>query len=1027
MKKYIYLLFAVLLFVTVSCQQDEIVSGGTNDSVILTYSVGVASDDAATRAIGDGQSIDQLLVGVFFGENLVGIHTFENRTTEGKFTISVPLLRGKQYTLAFWAHDKDNTAYTIDETTMQVTVDYSKYSSKSLEDTEAFEAFSAIRTVTVSQNVTDGGNLSLTRPFAQVNVAAADEDIYNKVKRAELKLTNLPTMFNPLTGAVSGNETRTFTFTDFSVAEGDKLTTSGEEAASYTYLATVWALPTTSSITVNLYDTEEGGNTVREELSFDNVALRANYRLNIVGNMIQQQTMQAWDGVTFTDPARADKEPTCTVTLTDMPRAEGKVLHIETPDELAYILKEGVPTGYTHVHICNNLNMGGHDCGNLQGEVKSFTPANLPAGTLVSGIAKDGTSVFTISNITMNGNGATGLFGDTQELTVKSLAFDNIQMANTSATGGVGLLTGTTKGNLAVQNVTVSNSSVSASAGKAGGLVGYIRRIKETTASDVRTETLQADFTGCTLTSTSVSGAVSGKLVGELSGYDNGEVLNFTNCSATTVTGITSTDFCNARKSCFIETSLTEDHLLGRETYCRGKVNFDGNRFIPKWDGVRKDIVPLVENNINMIYSPYDVAYYQKGKPTSVTFKENVDLGSHLFAPIYSIKTLDGGSKTVYNLKVSLEKHDGVGAAFIQTVPSGVVVSHKNITLVGADVKNVHDTSLYPAYAVTNDGGAGNAYGGIFISKANSCTSYTIDNVHVKDSKLYAVCKMGGVIGQSVSTKLYMSNCSVDNCTIQNYRPNVPNYYVLGDDKTPWTTRAGFYVNLLQWWYTNGEAGGLIGFLQDYDADIDNCSVTNCKINCVGQPDKNVIANVYSNSQFNSKTPWSTSVKVSAKGQTTIAGRHVNQFIGDVVSYRSASDGTDYTVDITNYMVSGNSYNGTAASNTNAYNHQYDKTGDDYGTDNNLYCEVVGSCYYIGLDLVIANLINFGHMKYYAGEINFSSKDGKTKGYITEAVGDDNDIAWTGGNFGITAINITGLLKVYAEYPSEPARKDPVY
>ena len=295
--------------------------------------------------------------------------------------------------------------------------------------------------------------------------------------------------------------------------------------------------------------------------------------------------------------------------------------------------------------------------------------------------------------------------------------------------------------------------------------------------------------------------------------------------------------------------------------------------------------------------------------------------------------------------------------------------------------------------------------------------TYTIENIHVKESKLYAVCKMGGVLGSHTEGTLSMSNCSVDNCIIQNYKPNVPNYYVLGTDAQPWMTLSSFYINLLQWWYTNGEAGGLIGFLQSKDADIDGCSVTNTQINCVGVEDKDVIANVYSSRNFNTSDPFnSTSSKILAKGKTTIAGRHVNQFIGDVVSYRDEG-GSDYVVDITNYTVSGNTYNGDSASSTTSYSHKY---------ATNKYCEVVGCAYYIGLDLTIAKVVDLGHMKYCAGEISFSSKDGKSSGSFTEDVGSGSNIAWTGGDFSVTKTNLFSQ-NIYGEYPSEPTRIDPEY
>lgn len=1013
-----------------ACQQDDFnyVSGeeAEDEMTVLTYNVSL-NGEAQTRAIGDGQSVDQLLVGVFLDGDFIKTHTFENRNTEGQFTVSIPLLRQEEYTLVFWAQKKDNGIYTISEDDMQITIDYSQYDGKSLQATEAFEVFSAVKTgVTVSSALTDGGILSLTRPFAQVNVAAAETDILDKVKRAELTLTNLPTGYNPLTGAVEGNEDKTFTFTDFTTADNDNLTTSDGE--KYSYLATVWALPTTTDITVNLYDAEEGGNTVRKEMKFTGIELKPNVRLNIVGNMIQQQTMAAWDGVTFSNPA--DKTPDqiqCPMVkqITRAETTDENILHIETPDELAYILKEGIPTGYTGIHICQNLDMGGHDLGNLPGqEVALFTPKNLPDGTLVSALSVNEGEHFTISNITMNGNGATGLFGDTQELTVKDITFSNIHLANDAAIP-VGILTGSVKGSLTMENVTVDGGSVSAQT--VGGLVGKVLRIGEKD----RSETLQADFNSCTISGTAINGTVAGKFVGEFSGYDYNEVLNFNNCSATDITSITASDFCDDRKSCFVHgVELAEkDHFLGREVYCRGTVNFDGNRFVPKWDGVRSDIEPLVENSVNVIYSPYDVAYYQKKSPTAVTFKADVDLGSHKFNPIYSIRTLDGENHTVYNLKVDMV-HDGTGAAFIQTAYG--TTNHRNIILVGADIKNVHNPSIpTPAYGVTNDGGAGNAYAGTFVSHTGG--TYTIDNVHVKSGKVYAVCKMGGLVGY-VGGNLTMTNCSVEDYTVENYEPNVPNYYTLpqiyklgltsvqqlsgltsifGIGKIP----SSAIVNCLQWWYTNGECGGLIGFIKSPSATIDRCRVKNTRINCDGQPNKPVVANVWDETDFDANNPYVSGKKIFAKGNTDIAGRHVNQFIGDVVSERKEG-GNNYNYTISNYEVSGNTYNGESADVTNLYNHEY---------ADNKYCEVVGCAYYIGVDVKMFG-IDLTHVNDCAGSLTFYPLDGISV-TLTEDVKKGNDKSWVGGSFtdaeykqkktGVL-FNVTWSYNVDSYYPTFP-------
>jgi len=119
-----------------ACQQDDFnyVSGeeAEDEMAVLTYNVSL-NGEAQTRAIGDGQSVDQLLVGVFLDGNFIKTHTFKDRNTKGQFTVSIPLLRQEEYTLVFWAQNKDNGIYTISEDDMQISIDYSQYDGKSLQ------------------------------------------------------------------------------------------------------------------------------------------------------------------------------------------------------------------------------------------------------------------------------------------------------------------------------------------------------------------------------------------------------------------------------------------------------------------------------------------------------------------------------------------------------------------------------------------------------------------------------------------------------------------------------------------------------------------------------------------------------------------------------------------------------------------------------------------------------------------------------------------------------------------------------
>lgn len=273
-----------------------------------------------------------------------------------------------------------------------------------------------------------------------------------------------------------------------------------------------------------------------------------------------------------------------------------------------------------------------------------------------------------------------------------------------------------------------------------------------------------------------------------------------------------------------------------------------------------------------------------------------------------------------------------------------------------------------------------------------------------------------------------MYNCSVDNHIVENYEANIINWYPME------MTVSSFTVYVNGSWYTQGECGGLIGYIQSTSALINKCSVTNTDMRCYGQPDKDVKAGVF--------TSW-TDIKTAgpdpgknafATGKTLIAGRHVNQFIGDIVSARTESDVNNnkdtYTVEIRDYYVNGNMYHSSPVTNPTSISLKEQKsmpyprttfyndtpTSHAYGCKTqvresgfiiktkyythtvNAFCNCVGSAYYVGVDVDL-----FGqkkHVKACAGTLIFNEIDKSSdKVTVTESVGDGNNIAWTGGDF----------------------------
>ncbi len=724
---------------------------------------------------------------------------------------------------------------------------------------------------------------------------------------------------------------------------------------------------------------------------------------------------------------------------------DGDYLVINNEKELMWLCYNGAVVNgatYNKVRIGENIDMG------------VFSLLSLPSIKLTAGAEVDGNNK-TITGLNM-AETASSIFGDVKNLNIHDLTLTDCSV-NTTLQTGAGILVGMVSEGLTVNNVTFNNCSVvaprkiglvagalhtgtfnisnvtangglvetsyvSGKSGLAGGLVGCFAKNGDGATTSTAT------FTNCTVSTTvksymEATNYFYGKIVGQMGAYNGDEKLYFVNCNGAEATLVPMYDqgtknaetavlsFCEAHRADFCQTTLTSatDNLLGGERYCRGEVYFDGNRFVPEWDGLRSAtmITETIDDiTVSYVYSAFDFAKAQ-GQSYSDTkklvLKADVDMGGHTFKPINYVRNLDGEGHSIYNVKVE-RTHDATnnrGAGLI--IYSTGTTTHKDLTIVGADITCNHDASL-PAleYGNDEDGATGNAYAGVLVSRVASGT-YTASNVTVRNSKVRGVCKVGGLIGVASAGTTVVDNCSVEGSIVENYDPKVANYYKME------TTSSGMVIDGLQWWYTAGECGGLIGFLNAKNATISNCSVTNTQINCTGQENKDVIANIWDESKWTAGA-YKSGVSIKGNATTTIAGRHVNQFIGDIRSLRTESqqeNGTgEYTTNITNYTVSGNSYNGVSADSTNAYNHEY---------ASGQYCPVVGCAYYTGVDVNV--LVNI-HVSHCAGTLNFNANGGATT-TLTEGIGSGNNMSWFGGSS--KNVNI-GILsnKGTSYYPAGP-------
>lgn len=965
--------------------------------VNVSFQVKLGGEEMS-RAIGDASRVNQLIVGVFQSGTLLETYNFNKIQGQEKFTnVTIPMFKNQQYDLVFWAQVKDNGIYSIDNN-FNINIDYSKYQDISLVGTESFEAFSAIRT---GVTVDNPGNASivLTRPFAQLNIAASEEEIFNKVNKTAFTINKVYTAYNPFSGAVGDPVEKrfSFTFSQSDVSDKQNTTINGK---TYYYLASAYLLAPEEVVMIGgLYKDEE----IYKALVFNELPLAANTRTNIYGNMVQQEVMQGWDGVTFTAPT--NEGSTCNVTI----EGATNILHIDTPEELAYCMQNGYPSGYDAIHICANIDMGGHDWDLLPVKTDNsrsanpIIPKNVPEGIVIVGTSGEGQAPFTISNAKVS---STGLFGDIKNVIVKNLKLKNIHV---EASGNVGVLAGTVTGASIFENVIVEGGSVSSeSSDIAGGMVGYINH------ESVTNQAVATTLSGCQANGiTNITGSVTGKLVGEFSGYSYNEVLNFIDCSSDIT--MEATSFNNVNKSCFIEQSLENDEndLLGRETYCRGTVNFRGNRFVPKWDG--RKVEPLTANfNLDgiesgkVIYSPADLAWFQEQNYTAmnVYLRSDLDMGgsgedAQIFKPILTMKYLDGLKKDktqfqsfddcykIHNLKVVKVHANGNGAAFILT--GAASHTHQNLVFDSSCIISKHDDTITDI----NNSNYGNAYAGTIVCKVTG--NYTVRNVLIQNGSVSGICKMGVLLGYC-SGNLQATNCIVDQCTITNYDPQCINWYTQREDIES--------LNMVAYakdsFFTDGEVGGLIGFITACSPTITNCSVINTTIDCTGEENKSVTIGVYNADRFNENNPGSPTIK----GQVTIAGRHVNQFIGDI-----RTQNTTDVITINNPYVENNRYLRDGDEHLISETETKTKTEEwsegsgwskkNYRTydcnNTKTYSTIVGCAYVVAVTLKV-NLIIINidkHVGDYKGVININNSNITEQSTRTTEVKTGTEASWT--------------------------------
>ncbi len=206
-KKLFFGMFAAAtMLLATSCQNEEMNSVvGNGEEATVTFTIGL-NNAVGTRAISDGTTVDQLVWEVYDknGNTVEAISKSENAFNGTlNHTLELTLAKGQTYTFAFWA--QKSGVYNVDNL-KEVGINYENASIND-ESRDAFCAYT--EPITVTGNFEK--NITLKRPFAQLNLAVSDLQAFNdagiSLNDVSVVISDVATQFDVTTGAISGEKT----------------------------------------------------------------------------------------------------------------------------------------------------------------------------------------------------------------------------------------------------------------------------------------------------------------------------------------------------------------------------------------------------------------------------------------------------------------------------------------------------------------------------------------------------------------------------------------------------------------------------------------------------------------------------------------------------------------------------------------------------------------------------------------------------------------------------------------------------
>ncbi|MBO7284067.1 MAG: hypothetical protein J6U71_03275 [Bacteroidales bacterium] len=282
-----------------SCSLKEDFRGNDSDFATLSFTVGEPGV-SATRAIGDGTSVDALYYAVYDDEgNFIADLAGNKVGTTFPTTVEITLAKGQTYKIAFWAQDKDCGAYSFGQygDIKNIYIDYAGLNND--ESRDAF--FKTIDHKVVGDIALD---VTLERPFAQINLGVTQEDWDNAAKagiyvaQSKLVINNAATELNLFDGKVQDPTSVEYALANIPTQTLEVDLNKDGVKEAYKYLSLSYILVADQGQTANeegmfgaesaLVNATFSLTTNKEpfEVKVDNLPVQRNWRTNVIGEVL---------------------------------------------------------------------------------------------------------------------------------------------------------------------------------------------------------------------------------------------------------------------------------------------------------------------------------------------------------------------------------------------------------------------------------------------------------------------------------------------------------------------------------------------------------------------------------------------------------------------------------------------------------------------------------------------------------------------------------------------------------------------